>query len=85
MQHTTPSGAPAAVPRRSLDRVIVDARRDHPGCVLEINIEAPLGTLPTVRMFAGTLDDPAVWLVVNEWAATIDQVVPKGPRREVRS
>lgn len=85
LEHTTTPGAPAAVPRRSIDRVLVDAYADHPGRVIELALEPHLGERPTVRMFGGTLADPDVRLVVSEWAAMIDHCVPKGARRAVRS
>lgn len=85
MQDTTTSDAPRAVPRRSIDRVLVDAYADHPGRVIELVLEPHLGHTPTVRMFGGTLADQDVRLVVQECAAMIAHCVPKGPRREVRS
>ncbi len=84
-KHTPARGGPIVGARRSLDRIILDARAERPGAVIALDIEPAPGESPNCRMFAGALDDPQVSLVAREWAALIDATVPKGPRRAVRS
>lgn len=79
------TAGPVAGARRSLDRIILDACADHPGRVVALDIEPAPGESPNCRMFAGAIDDPQVRAAVLEWAAMIDSVVPKGPRRAVRT